>query len=131
MTDYDREAERDRTRENSARQAWAFGFTSSTGIGRKLYPGAINFGLTMYQKPIMSYGYEISDADPDGLSHPSSVGFVYEWIEDERGFYTGAYVGVYVSWVGEEGTEDPVLEHHFTFTAKAFKDIANVGGEDS
>lgn len=97
MTDYDREQQRDQLAENKARPAWAYGSATTTGVGSKLFARRINFGVTFYEKPMMSYGYEIVDADTDATVQPQCTGFVYDWVQDERGNYIGAYVGVNVS----------------------------------
>ena len=65
--------------------------------------------------------------DPDDVVPlPHCTPYVTEWDQDERGFYVGAWVAVVVSF-GPLDTVDigaqPGIEHHFTFSGIAIKDI--------
>lgn len=131
MTGWDgfleREGWRDQTAENSARQAYAWGTARSTGAGALSYREIIDFGVLFVDKPMFSYGCEllsVEHLDDTGAVPPVSSGFVYRWERTARGFYSGAYVLVVVS-----ADNDTELEHHFSFTGVAAKDIP-VGGAD-
>lgn len=128
MTDYEREALLHSVGENSARLAFAFGWATSTGSGGKAFEEHVRFGLTFIEKPVFAYGYEVQAYDPDEEYFPTAHAFVYEWIQDARGFYVGAYVAVQVDLPSPDLLEVPApaqVEHHFTFSALAMKDVAS------
>ena len=114
-------------RENSARQAFAWGQFDSTGWGQLAYPDVLNFGLTFIDEPIVSYGFSVEEDEAlDRL--PLSTGGVFKWRRDGRGYYTGAHVYVVVDqFVQPSETPDysqlPTLIHSFLFTGIAIKDI--------
>lgn len=125
---YERESWLDQIAENSARQAFSWESYESTGLGVCEFEDAIDFGLTFIEKPFISYGYNVENADElDEL--PRSTGGVYKWKQDGRGFYIGAHVFVVVDLFSDSVAptpmfaEVPVVTHHFTFTAVAIKDI--------
>lgn len=124
--DLEREAWRRQTNENSARLAYAWGVSTSTGVGDLSHEDAVEFGITFLEKPMFSYGcvlvgrtdWEDDEGGAD-VAMPTSTGFVYDWRIDGRGFYTGALVGVTVL----AGDTAVSLEHHFTFMGVAIKDL--------
>lgn len=124
----EREALRQQVGENSARLAFAWGSATTTGHGQIVYDTPIDFGLAFVEKPMVSYGFELTnrsdfvDDDGDGPDRyvPISSGCVFDWIVDARGLYIGAYVAVRL--VCDTTIE---IEHHFGFTGLAIKDIGN------
>lgn len=124
--DYEREGLRDQVRENTPRLAFAWGFSTTTGAGQLAYEDRVNFGLTFIERPAFSYGFAATALDPDELTEPLlASGWVFEWVTDTRGFYTGAHVGVSV----QGAAPDQELEHHFSFAGKAWKDLTVTGSE--
>lgn len=126
MTDYEREALRGAVAENAPRLGFAFGWASTGGTGNKAFKEHVEFGLSFFEKPTFSYGFEVIDWDPDDDVYPLCSAFVFEWIQDSRGYYVGAYVAVKVNVTVDDplSTAAPNIEHHFTFCAKAWKDVA-------
>lgn len=121
MTDWlDRERWREQNAENSARLAFAWGVSTTTGPGAQVHDKAIKFGLTFVEKPMFSYGFIIVSSDDfDAGYFPDSKGFVTDWEQDGRGLYVGAHVGVNVMCLAGD-----VIEHHFEFKGTALKDVA-------
>ena len=130
-----RRAEIERHRENSARLAQAFAKFQSTGQGSTEFVDVVDFGLTFIEEPFVSYGAQL---DLDALSElmsvdpsvtpqmPLSTGYVTGWEQNDRGFYTGAWVAVTVHFASASGVASTVnvhMQHHFTFTAIALKDV--------
>lgn len=123
-----------RHRENRARLAQSFAVFVTNGQGTNQYEERLPFALTFIEKPVVSYGSacDIEDladllgTDPDLTPLPLSSGHVVEWDQDERGFYTGCWVAVRVSFPSIDMVDPTALtsvEHHFTFSAIAMKDI--------
>lgn len=112
------------TRENSARQAFAWGTFESTGWGEYAYEDVLDFGLVFLSQPIVSYSFSV---DGEGLDYlPLCAGGVYKWQRDERGFYLGAHVYVHVTLPDItliDPETPPLVTHHFLFTTIAIKDI--------
>lgn len=127
-------AELARHRENSARLALAFAKFESTGQGTVEFEERVDFGLTFIEKPYITYACEI---DLDELANqvgstedetpvlPLVSGYVTEWDIDDRGFYTGAWMAAVVFDPSGVLPTDVqiVIDHHFTFTAIAIKDV--------
>ena len=130
-----RRSEVERHKENSARLAQAFAKFETTGQGSIEFPKRVDFELTFVEEPYITYGCHI---DLDDLSDlldvdandtpplPSASGFVTEWDQDDRGFWTGCWVAVSVYY--HPLTLVPVdlevyMNHHFTFTGIAMKDV--------
>jgi hypothetical protein len=118
----ERESWRIQVAENSARLAFAWGVSTTTGSGGLVHDQDVQFGLAYPEQPMFSYGCVIIsteiDLNDDDAPVPSSTGFVAGWQIDERGLYVGANVGVTVIAQAED-----VLEHHFTFTGIGMKDL--------
>jgi hypothetical protein len=153
----DRRVELERHRENSSRTAEAEGHFRSTGLGSIEFETRIDFGVTFVTKPVVSYGSEIDVdeledvlqplADDDSIladhlfpngpngapMFPLVSGFVTDWDQDHKDFYTGAWCGVRVYYppVIQYGEGFGVLEviapvvvtHHFRFSAVGMKDV--------
>lgn len=104
-------------RENTSRQAQSFNFVQTTGIGEIRLPTALTFICTFVERPAVAYGWTVESDLPDGPL-PTSTGGVYGWVVDARGFYLGCYVYVVVGGAGR-----PVIQHDFTFSGTATKDL--------
>lgn len=127
-------AEQIRHRENSARLAQAFAKFESTGQGTVEFEERVDFGLTFIEEPYITYGCQL---DLDELANllnteesgtpvlPQATGYVTEWDIDERGFYTGAWMAatVYDPTGALSTGVELVVNHHFTFSAIAIKDV--------
>lgn len=113
-----RESWREQVAENSARLAFAWGTSTTTGPGAQVHEKSIDFGLTFVEKPMFAYGFVAIDVDFETY-FPQSVGFVTGWEQDARGLYIGAHVGVNVLTSAGD-----ILEHHFSFIGTGMKDIA-------
>lgn len=133
--------------ENSARLAQSYAVFKTVGLGTSQYEPRVPFGLTFTEKPVVAYGSEcdveeLADLlpigegatgaeDADDVVLPQCTGFVVDWDQDERGFYTGCWVGAVVSFppsnrypYPDELNEVQVeVGHHFTFSAIGMKDI--------
>lgn len=129
-----RRGEIERHRENSARLAQVFQRFETTGQGSVEFEERVDFGLTFIEEPYMNYGAQVDiEALQDLLglapevqpSLPLSSGMVTAWDQDDRDFYTGAWVAVTVFFPDILVPPDtPVyMSHHFTFTAIAMKDV--------
>jgi hypothetical protein len=131
----DRRAEIARHQENRARSAVTSAVYDFEGAGSIEFEEAVDFGLTYIEMPVVSTGvtidmdtlrdaYDLDDAETPPI--PTVTGFVTEWEQDTRGFYTGAWVAAAVAPAASEVT--PVLDEvamsiHFSFSAIAIKDI--------
>lgn len=129
MSDFwmQREAQRRQVAENSARLAFAWAVATTTGQGSMAFDKVLDFGLAFAERPMVSYGFIINNRtdfedDNDGSNPivPISSGSVYEWVQDGRGLYIGAYGCVNV--ICDDVIE---LEHHFGFSGLAIKDIGS------
>lgn len=131
-----RRSEVERHAENTARLALAFARFTTTGIGAVEFEERVDFGLTFIEKPFLSIGYaldldelaETLDIDEEDTPPiPIVSGLVTEWEQDERGFYTGAWVGAAVyfppSTIPVPATASVECEVHYTFQAIAIKDV--------
>lgn len=131
-------AEVERHRENSARLAQAFAKFESSGQGFIEFEERVDFGLTFIEEPYVTYGAQMdldafeelldreADADTDLPPVPMMSGIVTAWDQDNRGFYVGAWVGARVYCPPEDAVPvllEPVVSHHYTFTAVAIKDV--------
>lgn len=125
------------TAENSARLAHAYGSATTTGQGTVQIEDRIDFQTAFVEMPYLS-GDSLVDMDAladvlgldpevvDDIPLPHCSRFVVEWDQDDRDFYIGAWVAVKVSFDSLDGVAtdaQPVITHHFTFSAIALKDI--------
>lgn len=122
-------------KENSARLAQAYATFETNGQGTIQYEHRVDFGLTFVEEPVVAYGSvtdvdELADQigleDSDAATLPITAGFVLNWDRDERDFYVGCWVGVRVYYPPEDAipfVAQPTIDHHFTFSAVAMKDI--------
>lgn len=99
-----------RDAENSARLAQSYAVFTTKGQGTLIHNKRIKFDTTFIEQPIVSYGCvvdldEVADeldyGDSDDMPLPVCTGYVTEWDQDDRGFYTGCWVAVrvYYPWI--------------------------------
>lgn len=135
----------EQVRENTARTAESYATFVTQGLGQFVLADAAIFGCTFIDRPAVAYGCSLSE-DADGSdvltpiegNVPRGSGLVVKWIKDANNYYTGAYVVLVIDApdapVQEAGsTTTPViepisapsyvLEHDFTFTGIAIKDV--------
>lgn len=129
--------EANRHAENAARLAQVYATFNSKGQGTIEHDQAIAFDLTFVERPVVSYA---SYCDTDELEDllgldtevsevtplPVCSGFVTQWDQDERGFYLGCWIAARVYYPPTDLVPTdamPDIEHHFTFTAVAMKDV--------
>jgi len=113
----------ERTRENSARYAQGFASYSTTGVGEYEPPDSLAFGCTFTEQPFVSYGFTVVTQDLVVGSFPRCSGGVHGWIKNNRNFYIGAFVFFTVDIPTAGLPPAYTIEHHFTFTAVALKDL--------
>lgn len=128
-------AEVDRHRENSARLAQEFHKFESNGQGFIEFEDVCPFEITMIEEPFVTYAaaidldvlgelLELEAGEPPPI--PLTTGIVTAWDQDDRGFYTGAWVGVRVYFPSGDAVAadlDVAVQHYFTFTAIGIKDV--------
>lgn len=126
-----------RHRENAARLAFAYGDFTTTGQGSIELKRRIDFGLTFIEKPYVAYGAELDlealddvlgkESEDNGVpALPVTQGYVTEWDQDDRNFYIGCWVAARVYFPPlppVSATVPVVVNHHFSFSAIAMKDI--------
>lgn len=126
----------ERHKENKARLANAYGRYETTGQGTIEIEQRVEFGCTYVEEPFMAYGSYI-DVDEwadlldlpvkDTPPLPQVTGFVTAWDLDDRDNYVGAWVAVSVYFPLTDpavpADAQPVIKHHFTFSAVALKDV--------
>lgn len=144
--DHRREA-RERDRENSARLAHSYAVYDTVGTGVIHHNKRIRFAVAYVERPVSQYGCEI---DVDDLADqldvaersdvilPMTSGYVTDWDQDDRDFYTGCWVAVRVDFAmslsflpppkadgspTDYTTAKPAVSHHFTFSAVGLKDV--------
>lgn len=105
-------------RQNTSRLAQSYNFVETVGVGQIRLPTVVNFHCTFVQKPVVGYGYTVESDLIEG-DFPASVGGVYAWQQDARGFYLGCYVFAVVTATSDTTT----IQHDFTFTGIAMKDL--------
>lgn len=104
-------------RQNTSRLAQSYNFVETVGAGMIRLPTVVRFHCTFIEKPVVAYGYTV-ESDLITGDFPSAVGGVYSWQIDARGFYLGCYVFAVVT-----ANSDPTIQHDFTFTGIAMKDL--------
>lgn len=124
-----------RHKENKARLAEEYHRVQSIGAGFFEYEQMLEFHITFIEEPTIAYGAQLDLdelgellATEPGETPPLPIlsGMVTNWDQDDRGFYTGAWVGVRVFFPDVAvPTEEFTLsvQHHFTFTAIGIKDV--------
>lgn len=83
----------DTVRNNGAQMAHVGIVHETKGVGDFAVPTAVDFGVQFAGKPTMSYGSEIIKfPDPKHYHYPRATASVYQWVEDSKGFITGAKI---------------------------------------
>lgn len=115
-------AREQQVRENSARLAESFVTVSTTGQGGYRFDNVSYFGVTFINRPYVAVAHVVNDNDLTNPNQfPVASGGVWKWLTNERGFYTGAWLYVSVYCFG--ATPNYAMEHDFTFTGVAVKDL--------
>lgn len=135
MEDLDARRERAaQDKENSARLAHSYATFTTTGQGSIQHPKRVAFDTTFTEKPFVQHGCVVDvdalgDAlgqDSEDVTLPLVTGYVTEWDQDDRDFYVGCWIGARVAFLPDDLVDveaQPSIEHHFTFSAIAIKDI--------
>jgi len=130
-----------RNRENQGRWANAYARFRSLGQGPYEFEERAPFGLTFVEVPFVAIGHQIDldeveaivttpVANGDTPPMPQVTGFVTEWEIDDRGFYIGAWCAVVVAFPAEIPVDAELeIQHYFTFSANAIKDIPTEGAD--
>ena len=120
-----RQALVNQTAENAGRNAVYEATCLSSGSGHFLQPDAVMFDATFVQQPQIYYGHYVDGKQflTTGIL-PTISGGVYKWVQDVRGFFLGAQVYYAVLDTGVPGASAVIVEHHFTFSGIAIKDVA-------
>lgn len=105
-------------RQNTSRLAQSYNFVETVGVGSLVLPEMVTFNCTFVEQPVVGYGCVLESKFVAGDTLPGSTGGVFQWQTDVRGFYVGCYVYVVITGAGE-----PQLQHDFTFTGIAMKDL--------
>lgn len=119
-----------RHRENSGRLAQAYAEFTSTGQGTLEYEERIDFNVIFVERPFVSHAGVVDTQSVKDLvgrvALPQISGFVTEWDVDEADFYRGCWVAARIdfpTWEFIDLAVDVVVDHHFTFTGIALKNI--------
>ena len=135
-----RQNELARHAENSARLAQVHAKFRTVGQGTLTFEDRIEFGLTFVEEPFVYFGSSMdqdefaemleldSDIPEDEVPIPLCSGVVTRWDRDERDFYVGAWVGIRVHFPSDSAVFVDynllmVMEHYFTFSGIAMKDV--------
>lgn len=125
-------------RENAARLARAYVSTETTGWGEIIKSDVLEFGCTFLTEPTFTTGTVVrgDSSGPTGQlvtgRFPRVSTGVWRWQNDEKGYYTGAYVFFVVETIGFQvstgvypTTSDPsyTLAHNMVFEAVAYKNF--------
>lgn len=103
-------------RQNTSRLAQSFNFVETAGAGGQRLPAVVHFACTFIEKPVVATGFTV-ESDM-GADFPLVTAGVWRWQTDKRGYYIGCWVFVRV-----ESATDLVIQHDFTFTGIAMKDL--------
>lgn len=119
----DADALRAQVNENSARVARAYATQPVTNTGALIMDKAFLFDVTFVERPIFTYGSEYrGDLSTVDFVVMTCSATVYDWVQDDRDFYIGAYVGLRVdSDVVFTGTA--VTDFHLEWKGMAYKDV--------
>jgi hypothetical protein len=136
------------TKENSARYASAYVSYITTGWGEYQAPDVQYFTTTFVKRPSVAHSFSLDGDELVDGRYPRVTAGVHKWLQDERGFYTGAWLMFVIETVGAQFQPtyvlptdsdgyvgvvsvpvpippDPnyVITHDFTFTGVAMKAI--------
>lgn len=95
--------------ENSARYASSFVTFTTTGWGEKQSPDCQRFTTTFVRRPSVSHCMSLDgDKLVDGR-FPRVTAGVHRWLQDEQGFYLGAWLFFVIETVGLQGLDHYVM----------------------
>lgn len=142
-----RRSEVNRHGENSPRLAQAWATFRTTGWGEKAFADCYEFDLTFAERPYVSYGSVVlsstlTDVDEVLIDtrFPRCWGGVFQWKQNARGFYTGAWCYTIVETqtpfiVAQYDEPGYTIQHHFQFSGLGIKDLpeydVDEGAEDA
>lgn len=114
--------------ENSTRLAQSYGVYTTTGWGEFKDANVVHFQVTFIEEPIVSHGFSINGDTLVTTRFPRAHGFVHQWKQDHRGYYTGAWLATVVDTAAfniPQLSDDPgySIDHTFVFTGIAIKDL--------
>lgn len=137
-----------RDAENAARYASSFVSFKTHGWGEFLSPEAQYFTTTFVKRPSVAHSFSLDGDELVEGRFPRVTAGVHKWLQDEQGFYTGAWLFFVIETMGLEFQRtlilpqsesdsvgvatvpypvvpDPMydIEHDFTFTGIAMKAI--------
>lgn len=130
----------ERTRENTARLARAYGSHRTTGWGETVVSVPILFGCTFIEQPAVTSGVVVESSATAGGDEPLVEGRfprvtagVWKWVQNINDHFTGAYVFFVVETMSYQATgglypetnDDPgyVLTHSLLFEGISYKDF--------
>ena len=136
LDDLDRRREdAGRHRENSGRLAQAYASVTTTGEGTLEFEERIDFNIIFVERPFVSHTCVVDTNTLKDLVGrvvlPHVTAYVTEWDTDEKDFYTGCWVAVRIDFPMVELVDydtQVVVDHDFTFTGSAIKDIPAENG---
>ncbi len=110
--------------ENSARIARAYATYTVNGVGDDIIlDKPFDFGLTFFDRPKFKFGPVFNDEESKVTfdAVPQCTACVHGWVQDDNGYWTGAYVGFAVSLGYYDATY--VMDFDLEWTGLAFKDV--------
>lgn len=128
-----------RNAENSSREAMSYKLFSTQGWGEVKSAEAFSFDVVFTDRPAALYGSYVIGGDAAIVSgrFPRCSGFVYQWVQDTQGHYTGAFVAATVDNVASytataavtatDAGPGYVVEHYFLFVGAAYKALPGLG----
>lgn len=120
----EREATRQRQRDNSARLAFSVHRQESRGVGIVEPTRAVRFDVVFLSEPAVFTGMVVTRSTVTGTSVLGSSA-VRGWLRNERGHYLGAHMTLEVRLVDPfyQAQVDVVASHHLMFMGVAYKDL--------
>jgi hypothetical protein len=143
-----RRGQMEAVRENSARYASAYVSYRTTGWGEFMAPDCQRFTTTFVKRPSVSHSCSLDGDELVDGRYPRITAGVHKWLQDDRGFYTGAWLFFVIETMGLQSQQvfvqnadadntvglvavphpiaaDPNYDivHDFTFTGVAMKAI--------
>jgi hypothetical protein len=112
-------AVRETQRENGARWGVSSHTLATKGTTSLRVGDPLIFEMPFIAPPAIATGVAIlKDYDPTSGWMPRVSTGVWQWHRNVKGHYTGAYVYIRV-----DGVLNSELQHHFTFSGTAYKDL--------
>lgn len=119
----------DQTKQNSGRLAFHAVTYTTHGWGTVLAPTPVTFDCTFIAEPAVTTGVAIESPKPGSSTteFPLVTAGVADWVINDAGLYTGAYVYMTVVSSNPNGatTRSPlyVIHHHFVFQSIGLKNL--------